>query len=184
MNKIISLLAVSLLSVLNAQAEDDKKSWYVGAGVVFSEVDPETNTDFRVNDDSDSGFQIIIGNRINDHFAVEFSYADLGEAGITEVNTGDTGTLKYQQITLGGVLYPWGEEKLGGWVSPFVGSGIRKTNNSSDDGIPFEQADEYNGYLQLGLEASIAQDWDLRLSYKNYSDDSSIIGVSAIFSAF
>ncbi len=181
LNKIISLLTVSLLGMSNVQAH-----WYAGAGIVFSDLEPITtsNSDFRVSDDSDTGFQILIGNRINGHLAVEFSYADLGEAGITQISTGDTGTIEYKQVTLGGVLYPWAEKELGGWASPFVGAGIRRTSNDSDDGVPFRRVNEYNNYLQAGVEVGLSQDWKMRLSYKDYSDDSSIVGVSAIFSAF
>ncbi len=186
LNKITSLLIVSLFSIATVQANDDKSGWYVGAGIVFSDLEPITTpgSTLRVSDNSDTGFQILIGNRINSNFAVEFSYADLGEAGITDTNGGNTGTIEYQQATLGGVLYPLGEYKLGGLISPLIGAGLRRTINNSDNGVSFRRVDEYDGYLQLGLEANVAEDWDLRLSYKDYSDDSSIVGVSAIFSAF
>ncbi len=185
LNKITSLLIVSLFSIATVQANDDKSGWYAGAGIVFSDLGPiaTSGSGFRVSDNSDTGFQIIIGNRINSNFAVEFSYADLGEAGITDTNTGNTGTIEYQQRTLGGVLYPLGEDKLGGLISPLIGAGVRRTDNDSNS-VNFRQVNEHDGYLQLGLEAKVAKGLDLRLSYKDYSDDSSIIGVSAIFSAF
>lgn len=70
----------ALLAGLAPLAQAADNGFYLGAGWVESDFDldkPAGATDF---DDSDSGYKVLAGFRLLDHFAVEASYIDHGDA--------------------------------------------------------------------------------------------------------
>jgi len=93
-NKKINLLAsiitsVGLLSGVHANAADT--NWYTGISLGTTTVDSDiSNTTGTARlDESDTGYKILIGKKIDKTISIEGFYADFGEASLTG-NTGDT----------------------------------------------------------------------------------------------
>lgn len=61
--------------------ESGQRSWYLGAGLGISEIDPDTDdTGYRVTDERDSGFKLFGGFDYSERLTIEGFYVDLGSA--------------------------------------------------------------------------------------------------------
>lgn len=73
-----ALLTVSLVSMFNINAyATPETGGYIAAGLGKVDIDTETF-------DDPTGFELIGGYKVNENFALEFSYVDLGEASDNE----------------------------------------------------------------------------------------------------
>ncbi len=77
-------------------AEDFNQCFYIGAGwLPVTHVKPQgTASGWRTSDDSDSGYNLFVGWHFKPRWFGELSYADLGEADLSNVNPLITGTEK------------------------------------------------------------------------------------------
>jgi len=81
----LTLLAASITSYAqsNKSANSFSPSNYIGLGFGASKLGPEGQTNgFAVDDDSGSGYKIFIGRQFSPRWSGEFSYTDLGAAGL------------------------------------------------------------------------------------------------------
>ena len=96
---------------LDSDENDDlARCFYVGASWLAStHVDPEGSAfDWSTNDNSDAGYNLFVGWHFKPRWFGELSYADLGEAGLSNSNPSITGSEKisYKIPVLHGVLLP------------------------------------------------------------------------------
>ncbi|HHJ36085.1 MAG TPA: OmpA family protein, partial [Gammaproteobacteria bacterium] len=77
-------------------AADFKQCFYIGAGLLpVTYVKPEgTASGWSTSDDTDAGYSLFAGWHFKPRWFGELSYADLGEAGLSNVNPSITGTEK------------------------------------------------------------------------------------------
>ena len=107
------LCALTLqISTTAAYAEDSEntgnRSWYLGAGLGMTELDPDTNnTGFSVTDQRDTGFKLYGGFDFSNHLTVEGFYTDLGSAQIGNHVIKPDGTIDYSTLGASALWYFW-----------------------------------------------------------------------------
>ena len=133
------------------------------------------------NEDTDTGFHLLIGRQFTPNWFAEFKYADLGEAGITNRNPAIAAAFPDAAITykvpslMGG--YQWRPEK--NW-KPFAKIGVSVIGNAAKGGpIPYEKQTS----VQLAFGAGLKYDfgrrpWSLRGDIDWYDRDAWYLGVS------
>lgn len=91
MDKRLGLSAFAALALMAAMAAraDVQPGFYMGAGFGSTKIDDDGFDDIDF-DDSDTGFKVFGGYSMNQWFAVEATYFDLGEAGGTFDDFGET----------------------------------------------------------------------------------------------
>ena len=106
MKKYIYLLILSFFSSSVAA-----EGWYAGAGYLKSDQDIHNypSLTYSINDSEDDGYTIFAGYDLNERFAIEAGYNDLGdgvvEADLSALGLGDVkGTHEVKVMTLAGVI--------------------------------------------------------------------------------
>ena len=108
-----ALSAVSALSACSGPGafqnnQDFDKRIYAGAGGLLSRVDPDTSdvAGVSVDDSLSGGGSVFLGYDLNNRFAVEGHYADLGEAELSPA-----GNISYQVGGLSGLIYGFNRQR-------------------------------------------------------------------------
>lgn len=180
----VSLMVGLVLQPGISLAEAVDPGWYMGYGLSHSSLQPETqNTVFRVSDNSDSGFQLLLGYRFLPAWQAEFSYADLGEAELAftaGANAGNiAGVLSYKETGLSLLWSPWAPDEAREFrLEPFLQGGIRYASHNFSEN--FRVDDRYSGFFAVGAEARWHSGFAVRLSYASYSEDTESLQVSFV----
>ncbi len=160
-------------------------SWYLGAGLGITELDPDTNnTGYSVTDEKDSGFKLFGGYDFSERLTVEGFYADLGSAQLSNpAPSQPDGAIDYS--TLGAsVLWYFirnGENKgkdLRKGLQIYAHGGLSFLSNSSS--VAFSQENsvqvQYGAGLEYGLNNGIA----LRAGIDLYDKDAGMVFVGVL----
>ena len=118
--------------------------WYGAFGFGQSYMSPEkqaNNFHHDKDESNDTGWHVIVGRMLSEHWFVEFKYADLGEAGITNTNPAIAAAYpdaaidyKVPSIMVG---YQWRPDKN---IKPHVRVGLSAITNKAKGGpIPFTE---------------------------------------------
>ena len=166
MNKKI-LISAAFIFGLSTNAFADKM--YGGIGYLKSEVNTykyptETYTNY---DDEDNGLTLFVGYNINDNFAVEAGYNDLGETTAT-IDTPLTSDKDVKVLTLAGVIK---SNPINKFVF-FGKAGFARIENDEvlSNGNSFNKKTT-NAYYGLGVEYSVSSDVSIRLLHEDYGED-------------
>ncbi|TCS42355.1 choice-of-anchor L domain-containing protein [Reinekea marinisedimentorum] len=159
--------------------------WYIGAGLGGSHVEPEGSSDgFYTDDDSSWGYTLFIGNRFLPHWSGEFSFTDLGEAGLTNSNPAIAASvpdaaISYQVPSLSAMYHLLSPN------SPFDVYGRAGLsvilNEASDDSIPFTSETAFQLSLGAGASWRFAEHWLLRAEASSFDDDAAYYGLSLAY---
>ena len=173
--KIIKLLLVmGVLIAPNLQANGA----YFGAEVGMSRLEPViVSGDFTRDQTNDTAFKFYVGQYVYDQFALELTYAKLGEATVRNNTTNIS--IDYQQISFGGIYHL---ADLGTW-QPFIGVGIRYNDIdiSSNNTTTITDSSGTNNYYTVGAYIPLEdQDLSVRLSHTEYSDDLALSSIGFI----
>lgn len=142
---------------------------YGGIGYLKSELNTHkyptlTYTNY---DDQDNGLTLFVGYNINDNFAIEAGYNDLGETTAT-INTPLTGDKDVQVLTLAGVIK---SNPINKFVF-FGKAGFARIDSDEDLSNGFSYSEETtNAYYGLGVEYSVSSDLAIRLLHEDYGED-------------
>ena len=173
-------LALALTAATSATALDlTSGTFYVGGGIGASWMDPDTDgTIFSVSDDNDFAWNVLGGYRINQNFAVELAYTDLGKAGLEVAADGSSaGEIKYRQTTLGVLWSPTMKPDLT-W-RPYLKGGVNYADHSWDEGTL--DTEEWNAFGGLGIEKDLGSyGLSLRADYTYYSQDAQALNFSLV----
>ncbi len=181
---LISHGAVS--TVLAAEeAETDRRSWYLGAGLGITELDPDTNnTGYSVSDERDTGFKLFGGYDYSDNITFEGFYADLGSAQLTSpFPSQPDGTVDYSTLGASVLWYFWRNGKNDGkdlrqGLQAYLHGGLSFLNNSSS--VDYSQNNgaqvQYGAGLEFGLNNGIA----LRAGLDLYDKDAGMVFVGVL----
>ena len=181
---LISHGAVS--TVLAAEeAETDRRSWYLGAGLGITELDPDTNnTGYSVSDERDTGFKLFGGYDYSETLTVEGFYADLGSAQLTSpCPSQPDGVVDYSTLGASVLWYFWrnGEHEgkdLRKGLQAYLHGGLSFLDNSSS--VEYSQNNgvqvQYGAGLEYGLNNGIA----LRAGLDLYDKDAGMVFVGVL----
>ena len=162
---------------------DFENCLFASIGVGSSHMSPEGETNGWYSDDSqDLGIKLSIGNYFNPNWFWEFSYAELGTAGLTNDNAATLAT-----IPEAGIEYRVPALFIGYWFRPrFTGMRIYTKaglsaiqNRANDDRIGYEEQTTIQLALGIGIQRQIGRGpWYGRLEIDSYDRDASWVGIS------
>ncbi|RDX37495.1 hypothetical protein DZA50_02010 [Kangiella sp. HD9-110m-PIT-SAG07] len=162
-------------SELNDDQVDFATSWYFGLGYGPSHVDPEGEAGgWYTNDDLSEGYKLFLGYQFKPHWAVELSYLDAGEAGLTNRNPAllamvDDPSIDYKIPALFANYYllePNDDFNL------YAKLGISSISNSANSSlIPYEKQSSIQAAFGLGLQWRFNNTWFLRVEADAYDRD-------------
>ncbi len=169
---------------INPDYSDYPGCWYGGMGIGLSHVAPEGQTNnffLDENEDSDSTIDFMVGHQFTPNWFVEFKYADLGTAGITNLDPviaaafPDAGITYRVPSLLAG--YQWRKSKS---FKPFVKLGLSIIANDSTGGpLPFAAQTSAQLAFGAGLKYDFKHSqWYLRSEIDWYDRDASYAGIS------
>jgi OOP family OmpA-OmpF porin len=134
-------------------------------------------------DDSDTGFGLAVGYQVNENFATELAYVDLGETSYTAEGTVTDGLADYpasfglSQTAAGPVFSLLGIVPIGERFSVFARAGLALMSVDADvdvtiDGVADSakaSTDRSNGVYGLGGEFSMSNRFGIRLEWNRYA---------------
>lgn len=171
-----------------------KPCWYLGAGYGVSEVDPQgvSGNGWFTGDDSDTGYEGLIGWRFKQRWFAELKYADLGGAGLDNIDP-----LREQAIPNAEIAYKvpslmlgyrafelWDRFTLYGKLG--VASIDTTPENGSDanlsnpvNSIDFEEQTSTQAVGGIGIEWQPRRSrWFARLNFDSYDKDANFLSLS------
>lgn len=179
-------LQVSMTSVFADEIDEtSQRSWYLGAGLGITELDPDTNnTGYSVTDERDTGFKLFGGYDFSERLTVEGFYADLGSAQLSSSFTSQPdGEIDYSTLGASALWYfvRNGENKgenLRKGLQVYAHGGFSFLSNSSS--VAFSQDNsvqvQYGAGLEYGLNNGIA----LRAGIDLYDKDAGMVFVGVL----
>lgn len=179
-------LQVSMASVFADEIDEtSQRSWYLGAGLGITELDPDTNnTGYSVTDERDTGFKLFGGYDFSERLTVEGFYADLGSAQLSSSFTSQPdGEIDYSTLGASALWYfvRNGENKgenLRKGLQVYAHGGLSFLSNSSS--VAFSQDNsvqvQYGAGLEYGLNNGIA----LRAGIDLYDKDAGMVFVGVL----
>lgn len=179
-------LQVSMASVIAEEFDETKqRTWYLGAGLGITELDPDTNnTGYSVSDERDSGFKLFGGFDFSERLTVEGFYTDLGSAQITSPSPSQPdGAIDYSTLGGSALWYFWRNAESKGstlrkGLQAYVHGGLSFINNSSS--VNYTQNNggqvQYGAGLEYGLNNGIA----LRAGIDLYDKDAGMVFVGVL----
>lgn len=154
--------------------------FYAGAGAARTWLEPSTSgTSFRVADENSSGWQVLGGYRLLDSVSLEGFYADLGEAGLRDSQSGVESAIGYKAYGVMANWYPrqssWAGAKSLRW---YVQAGL----TSLDNDARVDSDREYDAQLAIGggVEYEFSDRWQLRLSARSHTRDANMVGLTLL----
>ena len=181
----LQVITTASIADSNEEGGADNHSWYLGAGLGITELDPDTGaTGYSVSDERDTGFKLFGGYDFSERLTVEGFYTDLGSAQLSNpAPSQPDGTIDYS--TLGAsVLWYFirnGENKgrdLRKGLQVYAHGGLSFLNNSSS--VAFSQDNsvqlQYGAGLEYGLNNGIA----LRAGIDLYDKDAGMVFVGVM----
>jgi outer membrane protein OmpA-like peptidoglycan-associated protein len=179
-------LQVSMASVFADEIDEtSQRSWYLGAGLGITELDPDTNnTGYSVIDERDTGFKLFGGYDFSERLTVEGFYADLGSAQLSSsFPSQPDGAIDYSTLGASALWYfvrngeNKGENQRKG-LQVYAHGGLSFLRNSSS--VAFSQDNsvqvQYGASLEYGLNNGIA----LRAGIDLYDKDAGMVFVGVL----
>lgn len=198
-----SALALCLNFGLVAAAQAAEPGWYVlgfagessasglsqgqvddNLAAIFESVDVEVVSFSSVLDDSDTGFGVGGGYQLNDHFAFEFAYVDLGSIGyraegtVTDgVDTFDADAV-FESSADGPVVSVLGILPIGERFSVFGRVGLSLLNAKGtaritvdgEEGRASQSSQKSDPMFGVGVEYDLTRHFAIRLGWDRYLD--------------
>ena len=127
---------------------------YAGAGALVSQLEPDTDRvpDLELDDDVSAGGTVALGYDLSNRFAVEGSYATLGEATLSPA-----GEIEYRTYGLSALVYGLNDREARArreGVSAFGRLGVGGLQNDAD--VPYERVNDVHLLAGAGLEYGFA----------------------------
>ena len=158
--------------------------WYGGLGLGYSYVSPDEQANNFFHDASenhDEGWHVFIGRQLSPNWFVEFKYADLGEAGITNGIPAVAAAFPNAAITYEvPSLFAGYQFRPGHNLKPFAKIGVSAISNDAKGGpVPFEEQSDVQLAFGAGLKYDFGRNpWLLRAEIDFYDRDAWYAGVS------
>lgn len=180
MKKYVYLLILTFFSS-SVLAE----GWYAGAGYLKSDQDVINypSLTYSINDSKDDGFTLFAGYDLNDRFAIEAGYNDLGE-GVVQANLGSGDVKAVHEVnvmTLAGVIKT---DPISENLVLFAKAGLARIDNDEVLTGPLivtstNSKKTTNPFYGLGANYELANGFAVRALYEVYGEDDGLTDVNA-----
>ncbi len=158
-----------------AWAGDEVHGWYGGLGVGISHLSPDTDgTTFRVDESQSSGGKVFLGYDLDDRWAVEGYYSDLGKATLNPV-----GSIKYRDLGVSGMYHLHRSQPQGRGWSAFVRAGLGSMSNDAD--VPYSRSNDTHLMVGAGVVVPLGTAWAIRFDLDLYDRDSQLATVGLVW---
>jgi hypothetical protein len=156
--------------------------WYLGAGVGFTRVDPEGESNgWRTSDANSEGFKLLVGYRFRPRWFAELAYTNAGEAELDNLNPAITGTPKitYDVASMYGGY--WLREPQSKW-NLYGKAGVAAIwNEATDNRVDYDKQTSVQLALGLGGQWRITPTWFARFELDAFDRDARYFGLSVGF---
>ncbi len=175
----LTLVGCGVLGSGNGSSEDFNDRIYIGAGVLISELEPDTDDvpGIDVSETSSGGGSLTLGYDINPRFSIEGHVADLGEAEL-----GDDGNISYQVGGISGLAYfndEYDRSRREG-LSIYGRLGLGTLSNDSDN-VPFERLNDFNLLAGIGLEYGLEMGLGIRAELVAHDTDAQYAQLGLVY---
>ena len=153
--------------------------WYLQAGVGYTLVDPEGQSNgWQTSDDNSHGYKLLLGRHLKPKWFAELSYTDMGEAELDNVNPAITGTpeISYEVAAL--FAGYWLRKPESRW-NLYGKIGLSVIWNEVDDSrVDYDKQNSTQLAFGIGLQWRVNQRWFTRLEYDAFDRDARFTGLS------
>jgi OmpA-OmpF porin, OOP family len=197
--QLITFLASGILCLATMQSQAD--SYFgVSGGVTDIDTGVTALTGTASLDETDSGFKVFYGFKIKPQIAIEFHYANLGEATLsgnngdnfslentTYVFTANNATIKSEADSFGvSGVYSFVEK---GTFVPFVKLGLHRwsvdyTETASNLSAATVSDDGFDISLGLGADINLSDSFAIRVEYESFDLDGTDVTFGSIGANF
>jgi len=165
------------------EADVFQDCWYLQGGFIGTHVDPENTVNgWRTTDNSSDGWKVSIGWHFKPRWFAELAYADLGEAGLSNLNPAiealvPRAEIEYAVPSL--MAGYWFREPESRWNTYLKGGAGRIENDSSDSRIGYDKQTPIQFVFGLGFQYQRKDSgWFVRAEFDSYDRDAWAYGVS------
>ncbi len=182
-----TLQVLSGLVFADGVDENDQYTWYLGAGLGITQLDPDTNnTGYRVSDDQDAGFKLFAGFDYNKYLTAEGFYADLGSAKLSSSFVSQpNGSIDYATYGASALWYFWRNSESEGdgvnsrkGLQAYLHGGLSALDNSSS--VNYSQNNSVQVHYGAGLEYGLSNGIAIRAGIDLYDKDASMAFVGIL----
>jgi len=169
-------LSLTACGFLGGGREDYDGRFYVGAGALISEVDPDTDNvpGVSVEDSSSAGGSLAIGYDFSPRFSLEGHIADLGEAELSP-----DGSIDYQVGGLSAIVYGLASEERRArreGFSVFGRLGVGALENDAEV-VEFERLNDVHLLAGIGVEYGFEMGLGIRAELVAHDTDAQCIAL-------
>lgn len=162
-----------------------ERSWYLGAGLGITELDPDTgSTGYSVSDERDTGFKLFGGYDFSERLTVEGFYTDLGSAQLSNpAPSQPDGAIDYSTLGASVLWYFVRNGKNNGkdlrkGLQVYAHGGLSFLSNSSS--VAFSQDNSVQVQYGAGLEYGLNNGVALRAGIDLYDKDAGMAFISVM----
>jgi opacity protein-like surface antigen len=178
---IAAAVIVTTLACLPSatEAAERPSGWYAGTNVGQTRISVDNQLIVGDRDLSDTGLSVHGGHRFGRHFAVEGSFADLGDFQYTadtcraEVCVPELALTQFQHSATRIDLSVLGAVPLGEWLEAYGRVGVASTNLETVTrtlvGASSSEGSDLSAVYGIGLRTSFGSPWSLRLQWDRSS---------------
>ena len=181
MKKYIYLLILTFFSSSVAA-----EGWYAGVGYLKSDQDIHNypSLTYSINDSKDDGLTLFAGYDLNERFAIEAGYNDLGD-GVVEADLGVLGDVKgtheVKVMTLAGVIKT---DPISENLVLFAKAGFARIDNEATLTGPLiltstNSKKTTNPFYGIGANYELANGLAIRALYEAYGEDDGLTDVNS-----
>ena len=170
-------------TMVNAD-EIKKGTWYLGAGLGITELDPDVgSTGYSLTNERDSGFKLFAGFDYSERLTVEGFYADLGTAKLGNHVIKPDGAIDYSTMGASALWYFWRDGNSEGsalrkGLQMYVHGGLSFLDNSSS--VSYAQDNNVQVQYGAGLEYGLKNGLAVRAGLDLYDKDAGMAFVGII----
>ena len=169
------------------------KRFYVGLGGGNARLEPDTTaTVFTVTDRSDRAGLFFVGYDFSRRLSFELQFADLGNAGMQNVDTQEVVGIEYTEASLSGLYYLWNDYSdddyldydgldLRAGFSFYARAGAGQMDNASIGNVVYTRENDLQFMAGLGMEYGLRNGLAARLEHVRYDTDAEYTGASILY---
>jgi OOP family OmpA-OmpF porin len=163
------------------------EGWYAGAGYLKSDQDIHKypSLTYSQDDSDDKGFTIFAGYDLNERFAIEAGYNDLGDDAVVEADLGELGNVKgtheVKVMTIAGVIKtnPIAENLV-----LFAKAGFARIDHDEVLTGPLivtssNSEETTNPFYGIGANYELANGFAIRALYEEYGEDDGLTDINS-----
>jgi OmpA-OmpF porin, OOP family len=180
------LVSQFMVSSAMAGVDDGKQhSWYLGAGLGITELDPDTGgTGYNISDESSTGFKLFAGYDFSEILSFEGFYADMGSAELNSpFPSQPDASVDYSTLGASVLWYFWRNGESQGDFSrkglqAYLHGGLSFLDSSSSTDVSQDNdvQVQYGAGLEYGLDNGVA----LRAGLDLYDKDAGMVFVGVM----